>query len=887
MTEPVRRPSTPTVQQGATRKSAPTVQQGARRESVPTRQQGSNPTVQQGEAPPPAADDGGPVFPDQLRDRFEPLRVLGTGTEGVVWCCRRTAEGDEVAVKVHWAGHPIDVDLLRHLDDERFHRHVPRLFGHDSFIGPHGRVGWVAMELLEATLDQVVARRPASVRKAEEVLRELAGGLNFWQQVVGRNPIDFKPDNLMYRANGEFVIADFGGVTGLTASKQIGGTIMAAVAYTPPEQHWEEKGWPWPWWSLGEIAYLLVTGHGRFQRRTGEMLSDQAIRRMRTLDELDLTEITDERWRLLVSGLLTKDPRDRWGWPQVESWLGGGSPPVAAHAPAQAAQPEHSPITFVNGRSFTDPAELAVAMLDDPHAAERWLTGTGADALSTWIRKEKLHNRFDTMRLTGLHGSSARLHSAVLAFGQAFAPDVTPRYRGRPVDTDGLVAALAQPDGFEFAGEVVQGDLLGTAAGYRCGHGGCGPRCGVLDQAAAELPVLVQNAEQLVHSTGSGGLTAGERQRLHGMALLLVLNRRQAARALQPPVRLRLADVPWWRPLAKQLANADTREGRVLLLAQGVLQERVVRERRPKRAPVSLRAVGTTAGTIVLLTLAMTGVAWVVVVLQNGAVAFEGGPDGARAAVTLAAAAQLGLLPPFALLATELVLLVRTKGAVAGGVLLAVVLAFFASDLPLFTAVTSPDLVADLVFSLAGKWADGLVVGLVVTALASLGLCLWARSWLPQTAQRSTRRALPPTPLRRVAVFGLAWAALGLVYWAATVLRLTVHSEDLFVTAPEFGLRAAALLSGYLLLLGVVAAIAAMWRANTFGVVTIGMLAVLVAAGFAQVVPQTKALWLPFLQDPLLWAAGLWGAAAFWAALLVHVPLAVVCLRTMRRLVDA
>ncbi|KOV86721.1 hypothetical protein ADL03_08425 [Nocardia sp. NRRL S-836] len=874
------------MQQGTTRRPAPTVQQGAARESTPTRQQGSTPTVQQGTVAPEVADGGGPVFPDQLRDRFEPVRVLGTGTEGVVWCCRRTAGGDEVAVKVHWAGHPIDDELLRHLDTERFRRHVPRLFGHGTFFGPHGQIGWVAMELLEATLDQVAAGRPMSGRRAGEVLRELATGLHFWQQVVGRNPIDFKPDNLMCRVNGEFVVADFGGVTGLTASKQIGGTIMAAVAYTPPEQHWEEKGWPWPWWSLGEIAYLLLTGHGRFQRRTGEMLSDQAIKRMRTLGELDLSEITDERWRLLISGLLTKDPQSRWGWPQVESWLGGGSPPVAMTAPAATGEPAHSPITFVNGRSFTDPAELAVAMLDDPHAAERWLTGGGAQRLIDWIAAEELRKRFDTMRLTGLHGNPARLHSAVLAFGQAFAPEVTPRYRGRPVDADGLVAALAQPDGFEFAGEVVLGDLLGIAGGYRCRHAGCGSRCAVLDQAASELPVLVESSERLVNETGSGGLSTGERQRLHGMALLLVLNRRQAARALQPSVRLRLANVPWWRPLAKRFADVDTREGRVLLLAQGVLQERVVRHRPPMRTPVSLRTVGRKAGAVVLLTFAMTAIAWAVVVLQNGEAAFGGGPDGARAAATLAAAAQLGLMPQFAVLAIELVLLVRTKGAVVGGMVLAVGLAFFASHLPLFTAASPPDLVAEQVRSLADKWADGLVVGLVVTVLGSFGLCLWARSWLPGSAP-DNRRSLPLTPLRRVAVFGLAWAALGLVYWSATVLRLTIHSEDLAVPAPEFGLRAAALLSGYLLLLGVVAAVATSWRANTSGVVTIGMLAVLVAAAFAQVVPQTKAFWLPVLEDPLTWSAGLWGAGAFWAALLVHLPLAVVCLRTMRRLTDA
>ncbi|MFD4669280.1 hypothetical protein ACFWNN_06045 [Lentzea sp. NPDC058450] len=868
MTEPVPRPSTPTVQQG----SNPTVAQNGR----------SVPTVQQGSVAPPPEDHEAPEFPDRLRDRFEPLAVLGTGTEGVVWRCR-TPDGAEIAVKVHWANHKADTALLEHLDRSEFRRHVPRLHGHGSFISPYGPIHWVAMEILEATLEQEIRERSApwwSEQWSLDVVRELAQALHFWQTEVGRNPIDVKPDNWMRRGNGEYVVVDFGGVVGFTASQQIGSTTMAARAYTPPEQYWQEKGGPWPWWTLGEIAYQLFTGHMRFQRANGEMLSDEAISRIRALGELDLTNITDERWRLLISGLLTTDPVDRWGWAEVENWLAGGSPPVAARG--RAAASGHSPITFVDGRTFNDPADLAVAMLDNPHAAERWLTGEGRQDLDTWLKKEELQNRFDILRFRGAAAGSARLHSGVLAFGAAFAPEVTPRYRGRAVDADGLVAVLAESDGFEFAGEVVLGDVLGTAGGYRCRHSGCAGRCAVLDRAAAELPVLVQAAEQIVAGSGSGPLSSGERERLHGMALLLVLRPEQAARVLRPSPWVRMADVPWWRPIARQFPSAATAEGRATLLAQGILQERAVMQRPRREARgISVRGALRKVGAVVVLWYAMITAAWVAVVLSNASIAFDGGPDGERQAAMLGASAQMVLALPFMVLAVELVLLVRTKGAVAGGVVSAVVLGLALPHLPLFGPISSPDMIATQVSSIAEVWAEGIVVGLVLMTVGGLGLAGLARSWLPETVSRRGTRWRGS----RVAVYLFALVALAMLFWAAVVLRLTAFSEDVATADP--GGYAASLQSGYLLALVGVAAVVALSGRNTIGTLTVGVLAVLVLALIAKPLPELKFLWLPYLREPLASFAAVWGPGAFWAALLVHLPLTVLCLRGIRRAVDA
>jgi len=280
----------------------------------------------------------------------------------------------------------------------------------------------------------------------------------------------------------------------------------------------------------------------------------------------------------------------------------------------------------------------------------------------------------------------------------------------------------------------------------------------------------------------------------------------------------------------------------------------------------------------------MTGITWAAVVLRHGELAFEGGPDGMREAVTSAAAAQLGLAPLLFVLAVELVLLMRTKGAVVAGMVLAVALAFAAPHLPLFTALAPPDFVAEQVRSLAGAWAEGVVVGLIVMVGGSIAVAAIARSWLPASRSRNQQQR-PATPGRRIAVFGLALAALVLLLWAAVVTRLTIYSEDVATT--DFGGYGALLQSGHLAVLGCIAAAVALKWKSTNGVLTLGVLAVLAAAIYAKVVPELKALWLPMMREPLLWFAGLWGPGAFWAALLVHLPLAVLCVRGMRRVVGA
>lgn len=895
---------TPTRQQGepAARRGVPTTQQGEPTEQrgAPTRQQGV-PTRQQG-ADAPVDDDGAAPFPAQLATRYTPLAQLGHGTEGAVWRCRHIASGDEVAVKVHYVGKPIDEDLLRHLDDPRFRAHVPKIVEYGTVVTGSGAFGWVAMECFAQDLHQWLTANSSGhglpAATAREVLLGLAAALRFWQDIVDRNPLDFKPDNVMIRERPgkppQYVVVDFGGVAAFTASQQYGGITMAAIAYTPPEEMWQEKRSPWPWWSLGEIAYLLITGHERFRRPDGTMQPDQVIRQDRVIGEdLGLREVEDERWRLLIRGLLTRDPADRWTWPQVEEWGEGGSPDVVRRDERVApAEPAHRPITFGDGRTFRDPAELAAVMLHDWQTAGEWLSGGGRQVLLDWLTQEGLDKRFSTAHLRGIGADPRRADRAILAFGAEFAPEVTPRWRGTQVDVDGLLGLLASgAGGLQLVRELAQNQVLGLAAGYRCDHGSCGEDgCATLNRAAADWQRLTGDAERAIP-----GPSEAERDRLAGNVLWLLLAPEQAAAGVRAGLRITYQDPDWWRAANARASSANPRtdDGVVALAVAGVLAERADAVRADARIEMTERRkrlsarIGGRVLAAILLFVATMAAAWIVALLASGA-------KSVNASVVPAAyhaeAVQQALAAPLLVLAVQAVLFGRRRpgGWLIGCCALAAALGGLADRLPSFTAFTLPGFVTDPFASIAGLATSGVIVDLVGTGVVGFA-CLYGAVKVMDRhrgalGNRATQADLGPLWVRRAGVFGLCTVVLVSVLWSVGVLWIGLSGNP----GPTF-VQAATVMAGYqsafFLALLIIAALSALAWPRSRWVLALGALAAALTAGGTFPPDYLTPVWHPVALPLFTGIAGIWGAAGCWAALIVYLPLAGLCVRAANRLV--
>ena len=929
--------SPPTVQQPAGRPpSPPTVQQpGGRPGSPPTVQQGgerpaSPPTVSQAAGGPQADPE---QFPAALEQAYEPLGICGRGTEAVVWHVRRRSDGRELAVKFYFAGKPVDEELLRHLDDRRFHRHVPELHEAGRVATAYGSRPWVAMEYLPRTFADLLAAeqqpgRSLPMDRVHALLAELAATLRFWQDVIQRNPLDFKPDNLLVRERGgvaELVIADFGGVARLTASQQIGPT-MAATAYMAPEERWGERSRRSPWWSLGEIVFELATGRARFRRADGSILPDQVIQRDRVLGRPDLSAVPDERLQRLVAGLLTRAPEDRWHYPEVHEWLAGGSPRVVMEEEGPRPAHAHRPITFVDGQPYQRPAELAAAMLDAWRSAAAWLTGDGRQRLLDWLEQEVKDTRFDTGHLRGIARRPERAHLAVTAFAATFAPTVRPRYQGRAIDADGLAAIMGSPDSFALVRTLLDDEALAIAAQYRCQqHPECtgGDRCAVLARVVREVPEVVAGVDRTVAEAGrratappAGGggppagtwppLTGEEWDRVYGYAVALTIRPDQWSSLQQEIGRRPGGGPPWWRELhaAARSGDPSSLEGRVAVVAAVVLRRRAdearvqeeqrrdeqrqrqPRERRrgPDREPapeISWRLLG---GAAALAVVAMLLLAWAGAVGRH---VVEAGTtdiaDIGKAVGASAARSQYQLLPVLVLLGLEAAVLSRFAGEVLYAACLgAALLGYLATRLPAFPLAQPPAAGAAPLVRLGRSWDRITWPVAIGYALVALVLATQAIRLARMGAGRAGPggRAGASQPLRGVLRLAAAPALLLVllaVLWVAVTVRISATTGIPAAGPARIGLRAAQFQSAYLPAFAFLALLACLRRPGrghgTFG---LALLAAAALGLWTRPVPApVAALRWPVAKDQLTSIATYWGDGVLWATVLIYLPVAV------------
>ncbi|MCX4683968.1 hypothetical protein OG401_06510 [Kitasatospora purpeofusca] len=966
----------------------------------------------------PTADPADPTtdFPTALTDRYRPVGRVGSGSEGTVWHVRRAdgradiraggradgRVGGDAAVKVGNPGVRADTELLAHLaGDPLFRRHVPEILGHGRVEHAGALCDWLAMEYLPLTLaDHVAALREEGRLgrrgETERIIRELVDLLEFWQVRIRRNPVDFKPANILVRQGGrnggsatEFVVADFGGVAKLTASRRFSTDMQVTVAYMAPEQLAGSNDPAGPWWALGTILYEVFTGASRYRRADGGLVSDEALQfRLVMDDEVDLAAVPDERHRLLLQGLFTKDPADRWTAPQVRAWLNGESPEVVRSrvappppAPTPPPGPKHRPIAF-RGQDFHEPAALAEALLKRSADAAAWLVSGGARRLRDWLRDEvkdtvlDLHYLKDVERGTSAEKSGAASR-AVLALGAAFTPEAVPYVRDRRVDAAGLVELAEQPDASTVVDELVAAGLLGLAARFHCGHPACPERACARLLGLTELAAVLNRVEREARTLGGrnsgasnpsgttntdGRLTAAERKAARRWILLLTLQpdgqRRALVRrlsalpgplgALPAPVHSTVTAVADgagavaarvrgggrgrfrrnWSELRRRALTADpaTADGRGVLAAAAVLQVRSVRSGGARRGrnrgawKADLRAWRSgaqsalprraVAGVLLFLCLAITlwaGAVWRISVDAGvgGSVAPGGAFGGplrtAGEAAARATAGQLGA----ALVAA--VAVAAFPARIGRRILFLAASSSYAIGYlhlgPPMTVLRPPQAVIDRVVMFEGGTASW--AGAIATATPVLVLLVNGRSvrWLLTPAHEAAQRAAGDrrnlATRRRARGNGtgaarrwrpgrdgyrdrlLFWLGgtlvLTLVLWAAVEVRLAVVHRDHHPTPESWGTGqvGAAYQADYLLLLAFLTLVASatvpraarrLLAAAAVGTAVLG--------AWPPPLGPLEALRIPVLGPWFRSLAELWGHAAFWAAVLVMLPLA-------------
>jgi serine/threonine-protein kinase len=175
------------------------------------------------------------------KDRFRPIRMIGTGGAANVWLVKDLERGDQAALKVAHAGTTERPDLI-----ERFEREAELLdvLDHPSVLAlrarsPSGKEDrpWMAVEYMaRGSLADILLREdpPEPVQVVEWTL-QLLDALSYLHSmsIVHR---DIKPDNLLIDADGCAVLADLG-IARLPGSNRTAiGSVFGTPAFMSPEQ---------------------------------------------------------------------------------------------------------------------------------------------------------------------------------------------------------------------------------------------------------------------------------------------------------------------------------------------------------------------------------------------------------------------------------------------------------------------------------------------------------------------------------------------------------------------------------------------------------------------------------------------------------------------------
>jgi DNA polymerase III delta prime subunit len=326
--------------------------------------------------PKPAGGDPEPIQADAIPEfgEFRSVRQAGPGAPSGPWDvydAERKTDGRPARIIHYRKGcepDPAVHEALRRLQTN----HVPELLATGRAAGRAYEVvepiaggslaeaGWLESERLRVAVDQ------------------LARALSSFAE-IGLRHRDLRPATVLMRDPHalDLVVSGFG-------SARLSDFDLELVApleltrYSAPEAIVGVVSAASDWWSLGMIVLEQATRGACF---TGT--DDLAFRLHVVTRGIAIPDSVDPDIRLLLQGLLVRDPNSRWAANQVAAWLAGTPPAPPLREPA-ATSVNAGPALKLAGRSFTDPQSFALAASEARHWEEA-TTLTTSGATATWL----------------------------------------------------------------------------------------------------------------------------------------------------------------------------------------------------------------------------------------------------------------------------------------------------------------------------------------------------------------------------------------------------------------------------------------------------------------------------------------------------------------------
>ena len=248
----------------------------------------------------------------------EILSELGRGGMGVVYKSRQTRLNRICALKIMLRGGHSDAEFrARFLVEAETiarlsHPNVVQIYG----LGEHEGRPYFEMEFMEGgSLAERLHGTPWSPEPAAKLVEVLARAIGD-AHCLGIVHRDLKPANVLLTAEGEPKVGDFGLARSLGSEVRLthSGQLVGTPCYMAPEQAEagaQEVGPAADIYSLGAIAYELLTGHPPFRAAT-TLQTLELVRSREPVPPRDLQPATPRDLQTICLKCLEKEPGKRY-----------------------------------------------------------------------------------------------------------------------------------------------------------------------------------------------------------------------------------------------------------------------------------------------------------------------------------------------------------------------------------------------------------------------------------------------------------------------------------------------------------------------------------------------------------------------------------------------
>jgi len=221
-------------------------------------------------------------------DDFEPIKVLGQGSYGKVLLVREKVTGRLFAQKqlkkaslvinetneVHKKNYERTLNEKNILEQVN-HANIVKLY---YAFQDHNKV-YLILEYLDGgeLFHHLAEQKYMSEKNASFYIAQIIVALRYLHlnlKVIYR---DLKPENCMLNSEGNLVLTDFG-LSKVSSKDESRHSMIGTAQYMAPEViKGEDYDYAVDWWSLGCVAYDMLTGGPPFTGHTNEKIMDKVV----------------------------------------------------------------------------------------------------------------------------------------------------------------------------------------------------------------------------------------------------------------------------------------------------------------------------------------------------------------------------------------------------------------------------------------------------------------------------------------------------------------------------------------------------------------------------------------------------------------------------------